>query len=226
MRRFLAWYPALMIVAAAVAILVSRPEGRAAPPEATPVAGAATITVKARLTDGSKPQSAECLIHPSSPQNQPPLYASADDGHPVPPTVVGKDGDWVITNVGPGPWVVEVRRDDLAWDRAANQQSLQFKAGEKRALSFTLTHGGAIAGRVLSAGTGQPLKGAIVGGSDWDRCKATTDAHGRYTVQHLASGRQSVRAEAEGCVPMQSKSADVKDGATVEVPDLKLPRGG
>ena len=101
---------------------------------------------------------------------------------------------------------------------------------------------GSIAGRVVAADTGRPVKrarvvvaGGAVGGGGARPYMATTDDQGRYKVNALPAGTYSVTATKTGFVDAAfgQRSAlragtpiDLTDGRQLPSVDLKLPRGG
>ena len=194
------------------------------------VPGTGKIIVAARLADGTKPVGAKCYAGGWPQWGPPPEWRGVTGLF----SVAGADGDWLVSNVPPGDWVVEVWGADLApWQRC----DVSVKAGEEKLVSLTLVRGGSIAGRVVNAETGEPMSGASVGGGGCGmdgqgrpivvrECRAPTDREGRYTVDHLAPGRGSVVAWAEGFVINGSQAVEVRDGETSVAPDIPLSRGG
>jgi len=193
------------------------------PPEIVP--GTGKIIVRARFGDGSKPLDAECLIQTYSQAQPLPRRPGSSDEY-LTPEVVGAYGDWVIYNVGEGPWSVTVGGNSFAWRTEANiSQPVEVKPSEEKVLRFTLLHGGSVSGRVVYADTGQPASGVWVGQSS-RRCWSTTDSEGRYTVRHLAPGHTSIMARADDYVPGRSGDVQVKDEGAVTAPNIRLRRGG
>jgi hypothetical protein len=94
-----------------------------------------------------------------------------------------------------------------------------------------------IAGRVLTADTGRPVKRArvVVSGGGRGGRSAATDDQGRYAVTGLPAGNYTITASRAGFVdaifgqrrPLQPGApVPVTDGAAVTSVDLRLTRGG
>ena len=94
-----------------------------------------------------------------------------------------------------------------------------------------------IAGRVLTADTGRPVKRArvVVAGGGRGGRTTTTDDQGRYVVQGIAAGNYNVSASRAGFVdavfgqrrPLQPGTpVSVADGQAIANVDLRLTRGG
>ncbi len=104
--------------------------------------------------------------------------------------------------------------------------------------TLVLPAGATVAGRVLSAATGEPVAGASValprlgeGGEilAWlrrDLLLATTDARGEFALRGVEPGSAGLRIEAEGFVPSEAVVEVGPDDETVESGDLELHRGG
>jgi hypothetical protein len=94
-----------------------------------------------------------------------------------------------------------------------------------------------IAGRVLTADTGRPVKRArvVVAGGGRGGRSTTTDDQGRYVVQGIAAGNYTVSASRAGFVdavfgqrrPLQPGTpVAIADGQAIANVDLRLTRGG
>jgi hypothetical protein len=95
----------------------------------------------------------------------------------------------------------------------------------------------ALAGRVISAATGRPLRRALViatAAGSRERRSASTDADGRWKVQQLPAGRYSISVQKGGYVPLaygqrrafeEGKPIDLADGQRIEKLDVALPKG-
>ncbi len=80
---------------------------------------------------------------------------------------------------------------------------------------------GALLGRVLARGTGQPVEGAAVtlsasGGSGEDTRTAITDAAGSFQLRELAPGRFEVKLAASGLTPLTAEE-EIAPGSTTSV---------
>lgn len=95
-----------------------------------------------------------------------------------------------------------------------------------------------LAGRVIAADTGRPLKRARVSIQLTEgrlTKAAVTDENGRFTVPSLPAGKYSVSATKTGYVTMAAGQRralragipiELRDGQTITSIDLRLPRGG
>ena len=183
--------------------------------------GTFKINVRARAADGAKPIGSQCDIQWDHGQAEVPSQTQPK------PVVEGADGDWVIYNVTPDHWYVTIQADDFAWSFDANTKRLNLRKAEDVSLNFTLLRGSTVKGKVVDGVTGKPIKGALVTGGDWDRCRDETDAHGQFTVKHLNAGKSvSMRVRKDGYVPVWSPQVAVQEGETGTVADTKLLQGG
>jgi hypothetical protein len=209
---------------AALALVVTLPglENAQAAETKTPQIqpGTFKITIRARAVDGAKPIGSQCHIESDQPQQ-------VVRSKPQEPDVRGADGDWVIYNVTRDKWYVTILADDFAWSLEANTRRLNLQKAEDLTLNFTLLRGSTIQGRVVEGVTGKPIKGALVSGGDWDRCRDETDGKGRFTVKHLNPGKSvGVMVKKKDYVPMWSPVAPVEEGGTATVADTKMFPGG
>jgi protocatechuate 3,4-dioxygenase beta subunit len=96
---------------------------------------------------------------------------------------------------------------------------------------------GRIAGRVVSAETGAPLRRAQVRitAPEIGSKTALTDAEGRYEFRDLPAGRFSVHASKSGYVPVQfgqsrpfesGRPIELADKQALDKADISMPRGG
>lgn len=211
----------------------SSEEDSAPRPAAAARLGTSRITVRARARDGTRPLGSRCEIERASPQQSP-----FEIGVPT-PVVSGTNGDWTIANVVPGPWSIRIVADDFAWHRETNLKELHLTNAQDLTVSFTLLRGSTLRGRVVEAATGRPLQGglvatagrpllnALVSFGDWDACEATTDADGRFAVNHLFPGTSlRVRVRKAGYVPRWSQPVEADEGAIVTAPEIQMSLGG
>jgi hypothetical protein len=205
-------------------------------PEELP--GTARIKLTARFADGSKPVNAACIILPFNGYYPEPAVGKAR------PRVVGKDGDWVIHNVPPGKWWIEVDGDDCA--RIGDGVTVVLPAvGPELLVPITLSRGGTVSGRVLRDHTGAPLAGATVSCASR---RATTDDEGRFRLTHVGSGTRiawtqegrltltplepaRVRVvvmgdQAPDLIFFIGEDFDLAEGQSLTLPDIRMLRGG
>ena len=96
-----------------------------------------------------------------------------------------------------------------------------------------------IAGRVVAADTGRPLKGAVLQLVSYEVMRvaksAVTDAQGRYEFTGLLAGRYQLEASAERYLGLQygqrrppepGKPIDLREGERFEAAVIALPRAG
>lgn len=136
----------------------------------------------------------------------------------------------------------------LAGDLTAAQErpNAPLRPRRDRPAASTATGTARLAGRVIAADTGRPLKRARVSvnrslepGETYQDARvsriAVTDENGRFTVSNLPAGKYSVSATKTGYVTMASGQRralrpglpiELADGQAVTDIDLRLPRGG
>jgi hypothetical protein len=96
-----------------------------------------------------------------------------------------------------------------------------------------------IAGRVIGADTGRPIRNALVEILSWEVMRlprrASTDAQGRFEFTGLAAGAYRLTANAEGYLalefgqqrpPEPGTPIDLRDGERFDKANVSLPRGG
>jgi hypothetical protein len=193
--------------------------------EPAKVPGTATIAVTARLASGARPMGAACTFEPSADVGQWPLYPT------VTPTVVGGDGDWEVYNVAPGRWALRVSGGGASYtaDNVREPIEVRSRGGENLSFRLTLQPGGTVTGRVVRADTGRPVAGAVVAVRSTTRAMAravTSDAQGRYVLEHVAAGPTTLVVFPKVLVPVVTDVGTVKDEQVLAAPDIRLPAGG
>ena len=105
----------------------------------------------------------------------------------------GEDGRFELVNLPLGEWKLAVRASDYA------VKVTDFVSVNTRDVEIVLSKGGAIAGVVVLAPTGEPVSGTKVLVSEdrarWNQHTVTTDTDGRFTVAALADGKYNVRLD-------------------------------
>jgi len=196
--------------------------------------------VHARGRDGSRPVGARCIINEW-------LEAEFQRTRRTPPRpeVQGADGDWTITHVGTGTWIIRVEADGYARMDQTTERRLRLTPAGQLAVSPTpggaqvlgsqgvtlnveLLRGGSVTGRVVDADTGRPIAGVTVGEDMVSPRHSVTNADGRYTVRHVVGPGVSLTAtDVDGWYLLgRSAGVEVNDGQTAAAPDIALWRGG
>jgi protocatechuate 3,4-dioxygenase beta subunit len=144
-------------------------------------------------------------------------------------TQTDAEGRYVLRGVPPGRYTVlcgaldraNRRREGVAVSNAAPTTDVDFR----------LPVGGTIIGRVFGP-DGQPLAYAQVATYSQDRpprptgpteAAETTDAEGRFRLEHLAAGEYELHVTAPGC-QSQSWEAAVKEGEALSLADVMLKK--
>ena len=115
----------------------------------------------------------------------------------------------------------------------ARRNAFCIRAGETARVAFRLLRGAVASGRVVDDNTGGPIAGVKVIDALGERCVATTDRDGRFTVKGLAVGNDpeqsfevGVITKGDVYVSRESEPVLAGEGQSVAVPDIRLRRGG
>jgi protocatechuate 3,4-dioxygenase beta subunit len=186
----------------------SRVSGRAVDPDGKPVAGAAIYLSEEESTSIA----GESLQVPSGRAHR----GLTDD-----------DGGFVLDGVSPGPIALYAQAPHR---QHAELKNLEVKAGQDLAnVELVLPPSAVVEGRVL-APDGRPVVGAEVAvvqaaQNDFQRGAAPgaiTDGDGRYRLEGVPSGKQTLEARAEG---YRRAARDVEVSARTAAVDFELERG-
>jgi hypothetical protein len=185
----------------------------------TPTNGPTTITIHARTTDGKLPVDVICTVVQ-------PVRQIFSGPMPQPLSLVGKSGDWTVTNVPQGFYAVHLQSSNYVEDTHSSQL-ISVKAGNNYSIDFVLSRGAKFKGRVLDAATGKPIAKAVVYGmTEVPRIyDIRTDAEGRYELPHI-TGALKVEALTTNHVAQIVQFDAAAEGSTVSIPDIRLQHGG
>jgi uncharacterized GH25 family protein len=117
----------------------------------------------------------------------------------------------------------------LAWhDDYAAKQVRDVELGNT-GLTISLTRGGDISGKVVEAGTGEPIAGARIQAGDLLDLKksAITDESGLYVVRGLSGsgrGKRYLAVEAAGYARISNHTVNVEEGRVTENVNFELAR--
>jgi protocatechuate 3,4-dioxygenase beta subunit len=142
----------------------------------------------------------------------------------------------VVMGLTAPPWVLPAALAAQQGQPPAGGRGGQ-RAARDRATPAQPAGTAAVAGRVVTADTGQPIKRArvVVAGGGRAGRSTTTDDQGRFQVAELAAGSYTVAASKAGFVdgaygqrrPLQPGTPiDVGDGQQISNADVRLVRGG
>jgi len=156
-------------------------------------------------------------------------------------TVRGRtDGSFELDGIPPGTYALRVEVEDRA---CASLDPVVVRDGEGSRLSVWVSRGERVAGRVVDAASGEPLGSVRVRARDeawvWDRVElhhpitapwhpereATTDAEGRFAVEHLTPGAYIVEAEHPAYARSRVPAVEVREGRVTELPTVALLHG-
>ncbi len=150
--------------------------------------------------------------------------------------VADRGGRFAVDVVGPGVYRAQVSADGYAW--AWTTDGRLERGGDTADVRATLSAGGTLAGVVVDGG-GRPVAGARVvplskaqGVTEWegtfatDAGAGTTDGGGRFTLDHLAAGTETVRVTAAGFAPLTVGGLAVTEGKSAGAGRLSLDVGG
>lgn len=136
------------------------------------------------------------------------------------------EGKFSLRDLGPGRHLVQAAREGYTQARAVVS-----RPGEEAIVE--LTRGGALAGSVRDAGSGQVLPAFRVevrrggrGGRLLVGAATVLDASGRFEIRDLPPGPVVVRASAPGHLPSPDVEATVPEHPGVTEVDLRLGSGG
>jgi hypothetical protein len=137
---------------------------------------------------------------------------------------IDKRGEYRIPNLNPGSWIVVV---DARGYGSPDTAEAMVRAGEITTLDFSLspdTYGSfAVTGQVVDSLTGKGLPGAFVLVTEAN-LGSYSDGLGYYSINGLASGEYSVKAELEGYATVINKRwANMGAEDTVNLPLYLLP---
>jgi hypothetical protein len=139
-------------------------------------------------------------------------------------TTSGLDGGFVIPGLGARDYTLLAEEPSSA---PAIRRGVRAPAS---GIVLVMAPGGALVGRVVDAGTRQPVSGFTVVVSerlglalDTVRAETTFDADGRYRIERLAHGRYVVVAAAQGYATTADREVVIGAGETSA--DFELSRG-
>jgi hypothetical protein len=153
-----------------------------------------------------------------------PYGSNGDSGR----AVTDGSGQFSVGGLAPGSYDLVVSAPGFS---TLNRRALTVSAGERFPVEIQLEGTGAVEGQVRDS-AGQPVVGAqVVGGDRWAGslsgvpAEARTDAEGRYRLDGLFAGTQSITARREGATLGSSQRVAIKAGATEKV-DFTLAETG
>lgn len=153
-----------------------------------------------------------------------PYGSSGDSGR----AVTDASGRFSVEGLAPGSYDLVASAPGFS---SHSRRALTVAAGERFPLEIQLLGTGAVEG-VVRDGAGRPVSGAqILGGERWAgaltrmSAEARTDAQGRYRLEGLTAGPQSLTARREGATIGAAQPVAIKEGATVQV-DFTLEETG
>ena len=149
--------------------------------------------------------------------------------------VSDSNGRYTVELIGPGIYQAQVSVDGYAWIWS-NQVQIEGGTAE---LNFKVTPGGSLSGGVLDP-SGKPLAGAKViplsmarsvverseARFEGDAGAVATGADGRFTIEHLAGGAETVKVLAAEYAPLIVDNLKVTEGQTTDAGVMKLSVGG
>jgi hypothetical protein len=153
-----------------------------------------------------------------------PYGSNGDSGRGV----TDASGHFSVGGLAPGSYDLVVSAPGFS---TLNRRALTVSSGERFPVELQLEGTGAVEGQVRDS-AGQPVVGTqVVGGDRWAGslssapAEARTDAQGRYRLEGLSVGAQSITARREGATLGSSQRVVIKDGATEKV-DFTLAETG
>ena len=152
-------------------------------------------------------------------------------------TQVGNpDGKFEVELVGPGVYQAQVSLDGYAW--AWSPTVRIEKPGGSGSVQIKVTKGGSLSGQVVDA-AGKSVAGAkVIAFSmakaigmrmekrfDGDAGAVTTDAQGKFNLEHLAAGEERLKIVSGKHAPRVVENLQVAEGKDAVVPTIKLSDG-
>lgn len=148
------------------------------------------------------------------------------------------DGRFRIENLMPGTYVVEARA--AGYVVARSPELVVGPAQTVSEVELVLTRGAMIRGRVLAAGTREPIAGALVWAGQGDESGFTgmmfavaetmaldrTDADGAFELAGVENGADRIHALADGFAPTMIKGKALAEGDLREDVVIELKAGG
>jgi hypothetical protein len=142
--------------------------------------------------------------------------------------VTDGSGNFSVGGLAPGSYDLVVSAPGFSTN---TRRALTVSAGERFPIEIQLTGTGAVEGQVRDS-AGQPVAGAqVVGGDRWAGslssmpAESRTDAEGRYRLEGLSVGSQSITARREGATLGASQRVSIKEGVTAQA-DFTLEETG
>ncbi len=145
-------------------------------------------------------------------------------------------GHFDVELVGPGVYQVQVSADGYAWIWSSKVRVES--TGQTTPLQLKLTTGGSLSGVVLDP-AGKPVQGAKViplsmarsmnvGPDEFEgqAGAATTDTTGRFALQHLAGGEETLKIVHPDFAPLTVENLKVVDGQAATAAPITLLVGG
>jgi len=155
--------------------------------------------------------------------------------------ISSQEGRFLIEDLRPGPIVIEVRSPDHASHRFGE---IRLSPGERAEdHRIHLRAGGAVKGRVVRAGTGEPLarvrvravpvkrtpSSVVIGGknakADPGLRSASTDEEGRFVLGHL-SGVYDLEIRSPGLAPLDVKRVRFPESGVLDIGEVVMGVGG
>jgi hypothetical protein len=149
--------------------------------------------------------------------------------------VSDSNGRYSVELIGPGVYQAQVSVDGYAWVWSPRVRA----EGGTVELNLKVSRGGALSGAVLDP-SGRPVTGAKViplsmARSVVERSEArfegeagavATGADGRFTIEHLAGGAETVKVLAADYAPLDVGDLKITEGQTTDAGTMKLTVGG
>lgn len=142
-------------------------------------------------------------------------------------------GQFDIKNVGPGIYRVQVMAEGYA-----PTLSPEINTDENNLVTVTLRQGGHVVGTVVDA-SGEPVSGAKVvplstARAPTEDCAdvfasdtgAVQTSKGRFVLEHLAPGLESLKVTHPDYAPLEIKGVEVFEGDTTQCKTMVLEKGG
>ncbi len=133
-------------------------------------------------------------------------------------------GTFTFGPLRPGTYYLEATPKDLA---SAESSPISVSANQTTTnITLTVQEPGRVQGTVIDRATGNPLAGATVALTSTNRATLTTktDAQGRYTLEGVSPGRQSVRVSMPKYTTQFAAGVEVSPGGTT-TQDVDLEKG-
>ncbi|HWR26272.1 MAG TPA: carboxypeptidase regulatory-like domain-containing protein, partial [candidate division Zixibacteria bacterium] len=136
----------------------------------------------------------------------------------APHNITDANGNYLLTNVAPGPQAVTASADGFV----ANTSNIVVTVGVTTPLDFVLTSAGSISGKVTDASSGAGVHLATVSAGG---VTTQTDPAGNYALANVAPGTISVTASKAGSYFANTLSVPVTAGntSTLNIPLQPMP---